>query len=444
MVKWLVSLVVAIGLLFAPKTGRACADPVLYGAFPNDGFDDGYGIRQALIAEDHVCLGSGVWELEYLTGTRSVTILSGQSVSGLGASTIVRQHGDGHLGTWVAFALQGGELRDLALYQDAWNLDPGGQTHMVQVEDSDGSRLSHLLLGPGSVGAGDCIRLLGNTNALAHLQVTNVFTSGCYRSGISVQHGVVSATVSDSVFLATHGQGVDYEPTSAGPVLITWTGNVMAGSGLALTMSDKGENGSVFKGNLILGNVQAVRATNVLFEGNTVLGDTSYVGPTFQVVGGSTGLRLIGNYLSRPAGAPASYVVQLMGQSSLYPSHALISGNRLVQNTQSQAIQTEGLTYALISENDITMVAWATGWAVSCRSIGVACDALVIANNLVSSASTTSAAFEVAGYSTNSVGRVLLLGNIATGFTYGLRCDPPWAGPISTTNNLIGANLGGC
>lgn len=436
----MVRLLIAVALIVGTPAAAhaACADPVGYGAYPDDGLDDSAGITAALTT-GAACLGPGVWDLEYHGSTGSVIVHAGEALTGAGPSTVIRQHGDGHLGTWPAIVLKGGYLARLRVYQDAWNLDAAGQTHMVQIEDSTGSTVTDVQLGPGSAGAGDCLRFLGNTNAIYQAQVTHVTAVGCWRSGVSVQHGVNSATVSGSVFHAVVGQGVDYEPTSAGAVRISWTGNVfLSDTGLALTLSDKGENGSVLVGNLVLGSVQAVRATGVLFESNTVLA-TTYSGPVFQVVGAASGTRVVGNYFYRPLTAPAGYVVQFLQQSGGYPSHINISDNRIYQNAQMQAIQTEGLQYAVIAQNDITAVGWSAGWHVSCRSVTAPCDGLIIANNLIESLGPTNAAIELSGYSTNALGRVLVLGNLTT---YGLRCDNAVTGPVVVQGNTFAAGVG--
>lgn len=411
----------------------ACSDPAVYGAIPDDGIDDAPALTAALAGDGRVCLRAGVYDLEYRPhAVPSIAIGPGQSITGLGPASVLRQHGDGGGGTWIAVALRGGLLERVLVYQDAWNLDPAGQTHMVQIEDSTGSTLRDAMLGPGVTGAGDCVRLFGATNAIRRALVTGVVAAGCWRSGISVQHGVVSAVVSASSWHAEHGQAGDYEPTSAGPVQIVWTGNLFTTThgGIALTLSDKGDNGSVVTGNVIVGAVQAVRATNVVFDGNVITGSTA-VGPVLQVVGGATGTRITHNVIAKPSGGVAGYAVQFAQQSGLAPAHVLIAGNRISQWTQAQAIQLEGATSVIVAENDITAAAWSAGWPISCRSITAACDGLIVLGNVIEAMGPTAAGVEIAGYGATPHGVLVASGNVFRGgpFAAAIRCDPPY-GPV--------------
>ena len=451
----LLTLLVISACIDAPATGTtsaalvtssSCVSAADFGAVPNDGIDDGAAIRAAFASgATHVYIGPGLWDLEYASFA-SVTLTQGQSLSGAGPSTVFRQHGDGRAATWYAFALYGGSLRSFAIYQDGWNLNVGGQTHMVGILAGNDSSISDLLMGPGSSGGGDCLRFLGTdaTHQVVRPTVSHVVALGCYRSGVSVQHDVVSGSVSASSFSAQHGQAVDYEPTSTGPVNIAWTGNVItalptAAGGTGLAISDNGDNRSSFVGNLIFGNVQAVRASSVTFAGNSIIGDPLASTATLQVIRDSNGLRITGNLVVRPAGAPAGFALQVTQNDGVAPSMIDVSGNRIVQGTAAQAIELEGTQGATVTGNLITMTApWSAGFAISCRSVVAPCDRVLIANNVIeATGGTVGRAVELAG-SPLATGRVLVSGNIATGFTVGAYCEGLFGGPVRLDGNIFG------
>jgi hypothetical protein len=104
------------------------------------------------------------------------------------------------------------------------------------------------------------------------------------------------------------------------------------------------------------------RANNVTFADNTIIGDPTATTTTVDIIRNSTGVRINGNYIVRPATAPAGPVLRFSQNNSGFPSNAVIASNRLVQNTQAQAIHLEGVSRTIVSANNVTMaVPWSVG-----------------------------------------------------------------------------------
>ena len=437
--------VAAVVLAWAGAARAACYDPSLFGAAANDGIDDAPAIRAAMLLGD-VCVPSGVWDLEYVYSAGSVNVPAGRTLSGAGPSTVLRQHGDAHLGTWFGLTVAGGTVRDLSIMQDIINPDPAAQNHMVRVNASSGTRLSHLTMGPGSTGGGDCIQLLGNGGDITGLVISDVVAIGCPRSGIAVQHGVASGAISNVVLNAVTGGEIDYEPTSAGPTTIAWSGGVLlhTSPARALTMSDVGgQNGSTFTGLTIVGgNVQAVRAASVTFSGNVVIGSATAANSTFEVVRDSTGLRVVGNRFVRPAGAPAGAVVRVVCNQGLCPTRTVIADNAIDQSGANFAIEVDGLQVGTISGNTIT-TAWS--WAIKLGASVRGSDVVVIDGNALEStaAATSGAAVYLAASAVNPLSRIVVTGNAARGFAFGVACANLVTGTVRVDANAAGA-ISGC
>jgi hypothetical protein len=322
---------------------------------------------------------------------------------------------------------------------------------MIEVAAGDASVVTDLVLGPSSSGLGDCIRLLGTdaTHQVTRARISQVTALRCGRDAISLQHDVASAAISDSVWNSIGDQDIDYEPTSPGPVTATITGNVMVHTNhsASVTLSDTGAgNETVFANNLVMGgNVAAVRANNVTFANNTILGDPSASTPTVDVIRNATGVRVTGNYLVRPASAPASYVLRFTQNNSGLPSNEIIANNRIVQNTLIQAIYLDSVSKTVVSANNVTMaVPWSAGYAIECVSNIAACDQNAFENNVVESpAGTSVAAIALVGSTANAIptGRNLVLGNIGSGFTNSVLCAGPFGGPVRIDNNMLGGTV---
>lgn len=434
-------LLIAVGLVAAaPSAALACLDPVDLGAVPDDGVDDAPAIREALATDGDVCLGPGTWDLGYAYSSGSATVGIGKVLRGVGPATVLRMSGDAHAGTWFGVTVQGGVLSDLTITQAITNPDPAGQNHLIRVNQSDGSRLERLTLGPGSIGGGDCIQLLGNTADITGLVISDVVALGCERSAIAIQHGVASGVVTGVVLNARTGSEIDYEPTSPGPTTLTWNGAVLlhTSSSRALTMSDSGGvNRSSFIGLLILGgNVQAVRASGVTFTGNVIIGSSASATSTFEVIRDSVGLRVFGNLVVRPAGT-AGTALRVICNQGLCPSRAMIDDNVIEQSTAGFAIETDGLQMSTIRGNVIT-TSWSYGIKLGATVRGP--DVVAVEGNAIESTSgTTGAAIYLAASAVNAMGRVLVLGNVGRGFTTGVLCANLMTASVRITENLLGS-----
>ncbi len=441
------------GMITQALSSTDCANPVDYGAIPNDGIDDGPAFRAMYAAPGvmHGCVGPGHWTLNY-NRFASISLGQGQTLTGAGPSTIFDMTGDGHAGTWFGIELNGGSVRAISMNQvGLFNPDSAGQVHMIQIGAGDRTVVADVTLGPSSSGLGDCVRLLGTdaTHQITGVLISHVVARQCGRSGLALQHDVASGTVMGSVWNSIGDQDIDYEPTSAGPVRLTITGNVMlhTNSAFSVTLSDAGAgNESVFSNNLVVGgNVQAVRANNVTFSNNTILGNPTANTATLDIIRNSTGVRLTGNYIVRPAGAPANYVVRFSQNNGGFPSNEIISNNRIVQNTVFQALHLEGVSKTIVSANNVTMAtAWSVGYAISCSSIGASCDQNVFNGNMVESpAGTTLAAVALLGRTAGSIptGRNIVLGNIGAGFTNSVYCAGPFTGPVRIDDNILGGTV---
>lgn len=434
-------------------TTTGCANPVSFGAIPDDGIDDGPAFRAmfATAGVIHACVGPGHWTLNY-NRSSSITIGQGQTLTGAGPSTVFDMTGDGHAGSWIGIELDGGSVRAIAMNQvGLTNPDPTGQVHMIGILAGDASAVTDLVLGPSSSGLGDCIRMLGTdaTHQVTRARISQVTALQCGRDAISLQHDVASATISNSVWNSIGDQDIDYEPTSPGPVTATITGNVMVHTNhsASVTLSDTGAgNETVFANNLIMGgNVGAVRANNVTFANNTVIGDPTASTPTVDIIRNATGVRVTGNYLVRPASAPASYVLRFTQNNSGLPSNEVIANNRIVQNTLIQAIFLDSVSRTVVSANNVTMaVPWTAGNAIECLSNIASCDQNAFEGNVIESpAGTTGAAIALGALSAGSfqTGRNLVLGNVGAGFTSSVSCGGPFAGPVRIDNNMLGGTV---
>lgn len=432
-------------VVFARTASATCYDPTMFGAAPNDGMDDGPAIRSAMSVGD-VCLSSGEWDLGYVYGTGSVIVGSGHTLSGAGSSTVLKMIGDANYGTWFGVRVQGGTLQDMTITQDIFNPDPAGQNHLVRIDESSGSRLHGLAMGNMSDGGGDCIQLLGNTADITDLLISDVVAFDCERSGIAVQHGVRSASISGMVINTRIGSPIDYEPSSVGPTTINWSNITIihTNTARALTMSDtNGLNNSVFSGMLIVnGNVQAVRATGVSFVGNVVIGSTTSTTPTFEIVRNSENMRVVGNLFIRPAGTVNS-VVRFVCNNGSCPSRFVIADNVIEQNNLHYGIELDGVTMAAVRGN---MIKTAWTYAIKLSASIQSPDLNIFSNNIITSTATpinNAGAIYLAASANYPILKTLILGNIGSGFTNAVLCANTITGPVRVDDNILG-NIYAC
>lgn len=361
-----------------------CLDPAAYGAVPDDGKPDEEALARVIAAASAqraaVCLPPGVLELGRTAGLASLTIDRGPvTLRGVGPRSVLRMTGDGRRGDWRGLELRAGArdvvLEDLTIDSLA-TFNTEEQTHLVQVSPgAERVTLRRVQLGPmrrpeqrvGEGSGGDCLRLLGE----ADKPVRDVVIAGtsfvdCDRSGISLQRGLRGVTISRSRFRGTGDSPVDFEPTAPGPiedvalVELDIERPPTAQGAWAVTIGGHGDdvatNVTMIGCKLRGGGVGLLNVGEVLLTGNDIEhGDG--VAPTISVRRRAGKVRIEGNTITRPAGAPAGALIEAQHNNGVAPTALVVQRNVLRQQTAAAVISTISLAELDVVDNSIETTA---------------------------------------------------------------------------------------
>jgi hypothetical protein len=448
-----------------------CYDPVAFGAIPDDGIFDRVPIQAAMDAATSagggtVCLGSGRWTLNKAPAgsfnrfAALSTHAARLTIAGTGPGTVLELVGDQGLSdTYVlSFDPGAGDVTVERLTIDtsaATNTDE--QTHAIEIgsgvcSDAIGTcskpvtdvtvrdvRFVH----PPTPGMrkGDCIRLLGNTEATRVLRATIIGSSfiNCARSGIGVQRNVNSLAV-----LGNHFDGVigdtafDGEATGGGwDDGLRLIGNSFANGPTTFSVALTSYRHATITGNTFSGRGLGMHRTqDVVVADNTfdvtALTSDGVVNST-NVAGG---LKIDNNVIRRHGVAGTG--IRIMPHSGGIPQQITVTGNTIVVEGDSNGFAAEGVHHIGIRDNDITLVDPApNGHGIYLRATVADMDGVMITGNTVTG-STYFAAVRIAA-SPHPVFGVTVALNSSVGGVRSLQCEQDLAGnfprPIVSLGN---------
>ena len=395
-------------LVAEAQSTSSCIDPETMGAVPNDGFSDRVAIQQAIDTAaalpdgGTVCLGPGRWTVERApigsfdrfaalsVGTKTGMAGHHVTIRGYGPETVLELVGDqGAASVNVLDVLPGAEhtlISDLAIDTSAaTNTDE--QTHAIAtshvcagatclpIRDLQITRVTFLHPRNTVSRKGDCIRLLGNTDAtrLYDVRIEGNHFEACARSAIMIQRGVNRLTIVGNT-LAALKTPIDGEATG-GPTdvdtNVTISGNVFRDRVVSQGDADislTSMRAVSITGNAMDGGVTVYRSTDVTITGNTMNSVATAVGVgTIDAANQCDGLTISGNVIRRRGAAGA--LVKLVTHSGVSCSRWSISGNTLFQDTASWGIYAESASFAMVSGNQISGSVVNLGAAIGARAV---------------------------------------------------------------------------
>lgn len=356
-----------------------CATPEEFGAVAGDGRDDREPL-QAAIRTGRCVRGTGPYEVARspFGGSQSVcSIVIDRAIEfgGTPEAPMRLEMLDGALlsgalapSDWVLLCVRAGaRVHDVAL-DGAKRVATGEQTHLLQVEargiECRGATVEDVTLNLPPIGpstGGDCLRLVGQSEAVAVRDVTlrRIRGLNCDRSLIGVQRAVYGLLGEDISSEVVGDQALDYEP-SGGPAFgdhpivsdHTWrrldlhrgpkaTGAwavTIQGQGPAVADQIRMEDSLIADGGIQVMDVGTV----VLERLGTIRSLPTSAEPALYLRKRATELRVAGTTLERPAGL-AGPVVKAAAQNGSAPGLLVLEGVTVRQMTGGAAIVGEGL-----------------------------------------------------------------------------------------------------
>lgn len=453
------------GARSAALTSTSCLDPVSYGATPNDDVSDRTAIQAALDVAGAgpeggtVCLDGGRWMLERapLGSYNRFGALSirGRHVTlrGAGPETVLAIAGDQGASTTIAVDILPGaahvRVADLALDLSG-TTNTSEQTHAIAtsgtcageacqpIEDVLIERVTFRHPRNTSTRKGDCVRLLGNSEAtrLRGVRIVNNDFEQCARSSVTIQRGVYETYIGLNRMAATK-TCVDGEATG-GPsdmdARLTITGNVFR-AGCAPSISLTSYTGATITGNTIDGAITVYRSKQVAISANAIEHTATSNAGTIDVANVCDGLSLTGNTITRN-GVPGP-VLKLEPHSGAVCSGAAITGNTVYQGTAFHAAYLESVSRLAIGTNVITFTVPAPSMsAIYERAVMAAAPvtAVAITGNVITGPATYAVTLQA--HPAQFGPGVVLTGNTAVGPTFGLYAkDANYTAPIVSAGN---------
>ncbi|WP_245848224.1 right-handed parallel beta-helix repeat-containing protein [Lentzea kentuckyensis] len=433
-----------------------CFDPVAFGAVPDDGTDDRVPIQAAIDAASAagggtVCLGSGRWRVtrapvgSYNRAAALSTHGARVTFSGTGPGTVLELAGDQQAGAVSVLSLDPGAsditVERLRIDTSA-TTNTDEQTHAIAIGSgvcttangtcsmpvTDVTVRDVVFAHPSTPGArkGDCIRLLGNTQATAVRRVT--ITGGsfvsCARSGIGVQRNVFSLAVLGNHFGEQIGDtAFDGEATGG-----DWD------DGLRL-------EGNSFADSRVTSSVALSTYRHVTITGNTFGGkglalyrteDVVVTGNTFDVTAGTGGgvidsqniatrNKITGNIIRRHGVSGPG--IRITPHSGGIPAQVTVAGNTIVADGNADAIYGDSVHEIGIRDNDITFTEAAPdGSGITLQGITGPIEDAMITGNTVTGASPYFAAVRLDSRPEPFRGVTVAL-NSSRGATRSLQCS---------------------
>lgn len=285
---------------------------------------------------------------------------------------------------------------------------------------------------------GDCIRLLGNSEAtrLYGVRIVNNDFAECARSAVTIQRGAYDLIVSGNTLSATK-TCIDGEATG-GPTDIdahlTISGNVFR-QGCEPALSLTSYQGATITGNTIAGAVTLYRSRQVAMVGNVIEHAATSAAGTIDVANVCDGLSLTGNTVTRTG--VAGPVVKLEPHSGGVCSGVVVAANTLTQTTAFHAFYAESVSDLAVTGNRVRFVG--TGEKMSgIYERAVVAVAPVTAVNIQGNVITGGATYGVTlqGHPAQFGQGVSVTGNTAVGPMFGLYCkDSGYTAPIVAYGN---------
>ena len=377
----------------AALASPACFDPTVYGAIPDDGLSDRVAFQAALDAAGAapdggtVCVGRGRWTIDrasigsynHLAGIS--THAHGVTIAGAGQETVLELVGDQGLGDIALISIDPSAqrilLRDFSIDSTA-AFNTSEQTHAIATSAvcnvttclpiSDVT-ISNVTIRWPKIAAerkGDCIRLLGNSDAtrVDRVHIEGVTLSGCARAGIEIQRNVHGLIVSGSSFAGAMDTDIDSEPTGgAGDVndTIIISGNTFvddptAQGDYAVTLGGIGApmSGVVFTGNVLNRGLAMYRTGTAVIADNVIAATMKGTAGSgvVEVSNVCAGLVMHHNAITRSGTAGA--MMRLTPHSGGICGDVTIDHNRLVQNTPGFGVYGETVSGSIASN----VMAW--------------------------------------------------------------------------------------
>jgi hypothetical protein len=403
----------------SPLTGTpgGCIDPATYGAIPNDGLDDRPAIQSAIDAAAaaggrEICLGAGVFDVTTapIGSYNRFAALSWHApnviLSGAGElATVLRVSGDqGGAGPIGIVSLDpgamGAAIRDLA-FDTISATNTGEQFHAIEI----GSGVGDTPTGPSVTGVivervrfdhpvipgqrkGDCIRLLGNSEAseVRNVRLADLDFSACARSGVSMQRNVNVLTIARSYFDADKigGAPIDGEATGGG-----WDHGLVIEANHFVRVAAAGEPYAIeltsqtnyaITGNVFVGRgMFAYRTTDGAITGNSFDATDVITGGVVELQNQAERIAVTGNTIRR-RGSNGN-AIHLAPHSGGMPTGVAIVGNTIRNETDGACIYVHSLVDAVVAGNQCIGGSGPNSMGVYLPAISRQVEDVAIANN---------------------------------------------------------------
>lgn len=293
---------------------------------------------------------------------------------------------------------------------------------------------------------GDCIRLLGNTDAtrVYGVRIAGNHFLDCARSAVTIQRGVYDLVVIGNPRIRALKTCIDGEATG-GPTdtdaRAAITGNTFDHCSTAISLTSY--QGATITGNNVVGAITLHRSTGVTIAGNTIAHTAVDGNGTVDVKNSCDGLAITGNAITR-TGAPGAGI-KIVPHASVCQRFT-VGLNTIALGNASFGVYLESPSYAAVVGNQITYTAPAPGLAaIYARAVTAAAPVtgLVIASNNIAGSISYGVQL-VASPATFGTG-ILVSGNVATGPSFGLQLSsaPGFTAPITVLGNAMGLPLYG-
>lgn len=457
----------------------ACVDPVDRGAIPDDSVSDRVAIQSSIdslpSAGGVVCLGPGRWTVDRapVGSYNRMAALSTHGrhlvIRGSGPATVLELAGDQREGTVSVISVDPSaeDIRISNLTIDtsqAYNTDE--QTHAIQIGSSicagttcapirdvviEHVRFVHPRGQDGSR-KGDCVRLLGNTPATMVLGVRILGSTfaGCARSGVSIQRNVHQVVVQASSFRGTGDQDIDSEPTGGvadlnsdvqivgnlfhDPIRTSQGDHAVTVGGIVAPMDRVIVASNIFNGR----GLGMYRTANVTVTGNVFRAQMMGAAGVIHSANVLEHAIISSNIVSR-SGYPGP-LIRATPQSGGLPTDILIDGNDLTNHTDGPGIYLESANQVAVRGNAITWKVSAPSQAgVYMRATTADVNGIAVNDNQIRAPDLGWAVFLAAA--PNSIGRSIVVGNVADGARVGLFCSETAPGVLAAVV-FFGNSLG--
>lgn len=420
-------------------------------AIPNDGLDDRTAIQSALDTKGCAYLPAGIYDISTPLGTATVrrpysilSLATGRSLFGDGASSILRFHGDAQQQDWYGVGINGdfAQVHDLG-FETSTLTNTGEQTHAVRV---NGPAMSPVVRDntfdhPVRTGehGGDCVQLVGYAPAklITGARVNHNHFTHCDRSGVAVHSGTVGLSIADSDFHDTGDQDIDLEGT--GDI----TGTTIARNVIDVSPHAQGStamhlvsmSGASVVDNTLNGRGMFVYSCDhCLISHNTITRTgTQDAGPVIELIKASSDVTISDNTITRAATASVGDVIHVGPHNSGTPAAIRIVHNALTQATGSNVVLTEGTVDLVLADNAVSY----TGSATGMRGFNIKGSTAIRTTGIIATGNAFSgplfAAISVTG-SYAGTGSIATIGNTTNAAVLGgLRCEN-----IATAGMVLG------